>query len=324
MVIPKSPTTALPPSSLTTRLTMTRPTGWSSLVIEQVTVGSPAARVTLPASKAPPSPLVQVQAVGRVAGQRELGQGVRAGRDQERRGGVGEGVGGASTAVPNTSAPALVVIPKSPTTALPPSSLTTTFSMTRPTGWSSLVIEQVTVGSPAARVTLPASKAPPSPLVQVQAVGRVAGQRELGQGVRAGRDRERRGGVGEGVGRGLDGGRRRRARPALVVIPKSPTTALPPSSLTTTFSMTRLTGWSSLVIEQVTVGSPAARVTLPASKAPPSPLVQVQAVGHVAGQRELGQGVRAGRDQERRGGVGEGVGRGLDGGRRRRARRRWW
>ena len=151
--------------------------------------------------------------------------------------------------------------------------------MTRLTGWSSLVIEQVTVGSPAARVTLPASKAPPSPLVQVQADGRVAGQRELGQGVRAGRDLEGRGGVGEGVGRGLDRRPRRSSAPALVVIPKSPTTALPPSSLTTTLRMTRLTGWSSLVIEQVTVGSPAARVTLPASKAPPSPLVQVQADG---------------------------------------------
>ena len=53
---------------------------------------------------------------------------------------------------------------------------------------------------------MPASKAPPSPLVQVQAVGVVAGQRELGEGVRAGRDLERRGGVGEGVGGGLDGG----------------------------------------------------------------------------------------------------------------------
>ena len=147
---------------------------------------------------------------------------------------------GASTAAPKARAPALVVIPKSPTIALPPSSLTTTFSMTRLTGWSSLVIVQVTVGSPAARVTLPASKAPPPPLVQVQAVGVVAGERELGQGVRAGRDRERRGGVGEGVGGRLDGGRRTRAPPAPVVIPKSPTTALPPSSLTTRFSMTRL------------------------------------------------------------------------------------
>ena len=55
---------------------------------------------------------------------------------------------GASTAAPKTSPPALVVIPKSPTVAVPPSSLTTTFRMTRPTGWSSLVIEQVTTGSP--------------------------------------------------------------------------------------------------------------------------------------------------------------------------------
>ena len=37
---------------------------------------------------------------------------------------------GASTAAPKVSAPALVVIPKSPTVALPPSSLTTTFWMT--------------------------------------------------------------------------------------------------------------------------------------------------------------------------------------------------
>ncbi len=78
---------------------------------------------------------------------------------------------GASTGAPKVRAPALVVMPKSPTVALPPSSLTTTFSMTRLTGWSSLVIEQVTVGSPAARVTLPASKAPPSPLLQVQSPG---------------------------------------------------------------------------------------------------------------------------------------------------------
>ena len=78
---------------------------------------------------------------------------------------------GASTGAPKTSAPALVVMPKSPTTALPPSSLTTTLRMTRLTGWSSLVIEQVTVGSPAARVTLPASNAPPPPLVQVQSDG---------------------------------------------------------------------------------------------------------------------------------------------------------
>ena len=53
---------------------------------------------------------------------------------------------------------------------------------------------------------MPASKAPPSPLVQVQAVGVVAGHRELGEGVGAGRDLEGRGGVGEGVGGVLDGG----------------------------------------------------------------------------------------------------------------------
>ncbi len=78
---------------------------------------------------------------------------------------------GASTAAPNVSGPAEVVMPKSPTTAVPPSSLTTIFSMISSTGWSSLVIEQVTVGSPAATVTVPASKAPPPPLVQVQSVG---------------------------------------------------------------------------------------------------------------------------------------------------------
>ena len=78
---------------------------------------------------------------------------------------------GASTAAPKTSAPALVVFPSRPRSRVPPSSLTTTLRMTRPTGWSSLVIEQVTTGSPAARVTLPASKAPPSPLVQVQSPG---------------------------------------------------------------------------------------------------------------------------------------------------------
>ena len=62
-------------------------------------------------------------------------------------------------------------------------------------------------------------------------------------------------------------------------MPKSSTTALPPSSLMTVFSMMSSTGWSSLVIEQVTGSSPGARVTEPASKAPPPPLVQVQSVG---------------------------------------------
>ncbi len=143
---------------------------------------------------------------------------------------------------------------------------------------------------------------------------RVAGQRELGEGVGAGRDRERRGGVGERVGRGLDGGAEGQ-RAGAGGDPEVAHGALPPSSLTTTLRMTRLTGWSSLVIEQVDAcGSPAARVTLPASKAPPPPLVQVQVGRRVAGQRELGEGVGAGRDRERRGGVGEGVGRGLDGG----------
>ena len=119
---------------------------------------------------------------------------------------------GASTAAPKASAPALVVIPKSPTVARAAVVVDDDLAMTRLTGWSSLVIEQVTVGSPAARVTLPASKAPPPPLVQVQSPRRVAGQRELGEGVRAGRDREGRGGVGEGVGRGLDRGAEGRAR----------------------------------------------------------------------------------------------------------------
>ena len=127
-------------------------------------------------------------------------------------------------------------------------------------------------------MTLPASKVPPSPLVQVQAVGVVAGQLELGEGVRAGRDRERRGGVGERVGGRLDGGPEHE-RAGVGGDPEVVDDRVPPSSLTTRLTMTRLTGWSSLVIEQVTVGSPAARVTVPASNAPPSPLVQVQAVG---------------------------------------------
>ena len=76
--------------------------------------------------------------------------------------------------------------------------------------------------------------------------------------------------------------------------------------------MIRLTGWSSLVIEQVTVGSPAARVTRARVEGAAVAVGAGPGGGRVAGQRELGEGVRAGRDLERRGGVGEGVGRGLD------------
>ena len=57
---------------------------------------------------------------------------------------------GASTGAPKTSAPALVVMPKSPTTALPPSSLTTTLRMTSAT---SLVFVKVQVGASPASTT---------------------------------------------------------------------------------------------------------------------------------------------------------------------------
>ena len=82
----------------------------------------------------------------------------------------------------------------------------TIFSMMSSTGWSSLVIEQVTGASPAAsgdgaRVEGAAVAVGAGPVGR-----RVAGHLELGEGVRAGRDLEGRGGVGEGVGRGLDRG----------------------------------------------------------------------------------------------------------------------
>ena len=136
------------------------------------------------------------------------------GATRERLGGVGERVGGASTAAPKTSVPASVVMPKSSTIAVPPSSLTTIFSMTSSTGWSSLVIEQVT-GGVAGRERDRARVEGAAAAVGAGPGGRrVAGHRELGEGVRAGRDRERRGGVGERVGGSLDGGaedeRRRR------------------------------------------------------------------------------------------------------------------
>ena len=73
---------------------MTSSTGWSSLVIEQVTGGvagrdGDRARVEGAAAAVGAGPGGR-----RVAGHRELGEGVRAGRDRERLGGVGERVGG--------------------------------------------------------------------------------------------------------------------------------------------------------------------------------------------------------------------------------------
>ncbi len=218
---------------------------------------------------------------------------------------------GASTAAPKVSAPALVVMPKSPTTAVPPSSLTTTFSMISSTGWSSLVIEQVTVGSPTATVTDAGVEGTAAAVGAGPVGGRVADHRELGEGVRAGRDHEGRGGVGERVGGASTVGAEGQ-RAGVVVMPKSSTVAVPPSSLTTVFSMISSTGWSSLVIEQVTGSSPNATRD-GAGVEGAAAAVGAGPVGRgVAGHCELGEGVGAGRHREGRGGVGEGVGRGLD------------
>ena len=78
---------------------------------------------------------------------------------------------GSSTAAPKTSAPALVVMPKSSTTAVPPSSLTTVLTMVELDRLVVVGDRAGTGSSPVAIVTVPASNAPPPPLVHVQAVG---------------------------------------------------------------------------------------------------------------------------------------------------------
>ena len=113
---------------------------------------------------------------------------------------------GASTAAPKASAPALVVIPKSPHDRA-----------------AAVVVDDdllddqadrlVVVGDRAGDRRVARGEGDPARVERAAVAvaagpggGRVARQRELGEGVRAGRDLERRGGVGEGVGGGLDGG----------------------------------------------------------------------------------------------------------------------
>ena len=220
---------------------------------------------------------------------------------------------GASTAAPKVRAPALVVIPKSPTTALPPSSLTTTLRMTRADG---LVVVGDRAGDrrvargegDAARVERAAAAVGAGPVGR-----RVAGQRELGEGVGAGRDLQGRGGVGEGVGRGLDGGAEGQGAGA----GGDPEVAHDRAAAVVVDDDLADDEADGLVVVGDRAGDrrvargegDAARVERAAAAVGAGPVAR-----RVAGQRELGEGVGAGRDLQGRGGVGEGVGGGLDGG----------
>ena len=191
------------------------------------------------------------------------------------------------------------------------------------TGWSSLVIEQVTGGvagldGHAARVEGAAVAVGAGPGGRL-----VAGQRELGEGVGAGRDLEGRGGVGEGVGRVLDGGaeHERAGAGGDAEVADDRVAAVVVDDDLLDDELDRLVVVGDRAGDRRVAGGDgdAARVEGAAVAVGAGPGGRL-----VAGQRELGEGVGAGRDLEGRGGVGEGVGRGPRRRRRRRARRRRW